>query len=915
MKSTMIFLFLFFAVIPVFAVNWTGAVSSSWHNPSNWSTNAVPNSTTNVLIPDVAVQPIITQDASCLNLEIQQSASLEMNGTVGSQDLHVYGSLTVRGELIMTNFGDLYVTGGISWYNTGSATINHGDAYIYAYGSVTFNSYSYITFDTGTFIFLGSSSATLTLNGNAFFNNLRFDKDAGASVTVTGSDYMYVTGNLNGYADNTTYFNLDNTIYVWGNYTDSNTNASYGMRWNAGTLRIDGTAPTINMQSPNGYLNNVTFNTSGTVTLASTLTVNGKLRIADGVLNPNYNNIYVAGDWENTVGPAAFNESTGAVFFNGSGHQYCNYTETFNSFIMNKSGGSLRVNSSTATVTINNYDWTAGSVDVLTGTLTIGDLVDNGLFGGFYCNAGGTINITQDAGQRIDLNGTMYLSGGNVNIYGGSADARTGYYASCTLTMTGGTLKFHDRGIYIYNSPSYGFTHNLTGGTIATNGSLTCNRSNFIPAGGTFEFNGSTDTGFDLNIYGTGNRFYNVRINKSTMSAKVSQNDTELTLNGNLIIDYGTYYFINRTLNCLGDLDINNGGKLSANSACFIKMGSGKSLDVNAGGFFTPTGVGGANVTVTRYDTGNYAINVNGNGNLEANYTIFEYMDANGVYAHQEAVVTTLDNCTFRNGMIGGTLLKFDGSFSLNVINANFPTNAGGGAKNVTRTGIVGDIVMLGYTGSFGGPAYENDISGRVFWPGTDVNMRITNVSWSRPDSYVGAPVTAIVTVNNNGTQDVYGSVQLGFYKNYPTPPPIGAAADRIEFFTNLSAGSSKTITLYTFSSDTPGTWNSWFRVDLDNAFPETNETDNLWQPAIVTDWFPLPDIANLSIARTGVSTIHLDWGYPITVSRFKVYRGSDPYFTPGTSNLIYSGSNDYLDTVSNADKYFYIIKAERDMP
>lgn len=214
----------------------------------------------------------------------------------------------------------------------------------------------------------------------------------------------------------------------------------------------------------------------------------------------------------------------------------------------------------------------------------------------------------------------------------------------------------------------------------------------------------------------------------------------------NLTITKGIYYMINRELNILGNLCIYNGRKLSANSDSYIRMGSGSSISVNTGGFFETTGTESANVYVTRYNTGNYAFNINGYGNLLSNYTTFEYMDANGVYAHQEAVVTTLDNCTFRNGMIGGTLLKFDGTFSLNVNNANFRTNAGGGAKNVTRTAYSGDMVMIGYTGSFGGPAYENDINGRVFRPASNVNMRITNASWIHPDSYVGAPITAIVT-------------------------------------------------------------------------------------------------------------------------------------------------------------------------
>ena len=39
------------------------------------------------------------------------------------------------------------------------------------------------------------------------------------------------------------------------------------------------------------------------------------------------------------------------------------------------------------------YDWTAGAVDVITGSFTANDLLDNGIFGAYYCNPRGTINL------------------------------------------------------------------------------------------------------------------------------------------------------------------------------------------------------------------------------------------------------------------------------------------------------------------------------------------------------------------------------------------------------------------------------------------------------------------------------------------------------------------------------------------
>ena len=59
MKSfTFIFILLIFGTA-AFAVTatWTGATSVNWDTYSNWSTNAVPTSSTDVIIPNTARKP------------------------------------------------------------------------------------------------------------------------------------------------------------------------------------------------------------------------------------------------------------------------------------------------------------------------------------------------------------------------------------------------------------------------------------------------------------------------------------------------------------------------------------------------------------------------------------------------------------------------------------------------------------------------------------------------------------------------------------------------------------------------------------------------------------------------------------------------------------------------------------------
>jgi hypothetical protein len=70
---------------------WTGTTSSNWYDITNWS-GEVPNSSRNVVIPNVSNNPLINASAACNNLTIDASAKLEIAPT---------GNLTING--ILTN--------------------------------------------------------------------------------------------------------------------------------------------------------------------------------------------------------------------------------------------------------------------------------------------------------------------------------------------------------------------------------------------------------------------------------------------------------------------------------------------------------------------------------------------------------------------------------------------------------------------------------------------------------------------------------------------------------------------------------------------------------------------------------------------------------------------------------------------
>lgn len=61
---------------------WTGSLSSTWNNPSNWVNNSVPFSGDTVVIPSVTRTPTINSSVELRALEIQAGGGLTLNGNL-----------------------------------------------------------------------------------------------------------------------------------------------------------------------------------------------------------------------------------------------------------------------------------------------------------------------------------------------------------------------------------------------------------------------------------------------------------------------------------------------------------------------------------------------------------------------------------------------------------------------------------------------------------------------------------------------------------------------------------------------------------------------------------------------------------------------------------------------------------------
>lgn len=803
-------------------------------------------------------------------LTIRAGNTLDLNqrGMDVGDDLDIWGTLMVdSGEVVVADNG--VVSGGTLQIDTGSVTIND--------------------------IFYFHPDGTININSGTFaLPNYSLGIPTSAEVTL-------VSGTIR-----------CGTLDVYGTFQPTGGTVVF-------SSNVSSTSPVF--LGPGNWVPNLTIDSNRTYHLSSDLTIKGDFTLDFGALDvqhvsgsPDYN-IYLAGNWWNNQGPSNFIERTGRVVFNGGGHQYLNTPENFNIVEADKSGGAIRVNYEGGEVNIAQYDWTAGAVDMISGTLNINDLADNGLYGAYYCNTNCVLNITDDTG--VNLFGELHVYGGEVNVYCSNPAVLYSYWpaaATAEIEMDGGRLSFRDKGIWLQNG--YALAVNITGGIICSAGNLVGRRDYFAPAGGTFAMIGSTNATIDIDFNTIS--FYHFKIDKDLPSSTVelvSGTSVPLICRGNFTVFHGTFHMNREDLRCHGSIGISNGGKMSFASYNHVRLAADQTFSVYAGGMVDVYGSTAEQVTTfTHLDDGYFYFNVNPGGDLTAQHVVFEYLNTTGVYIRDDATVSGLHYCTFQNGIPGGVLFRVDNEQDLNITHANFPTFAGAGSHNVWKSVNAGTVTFSDYSGVFCGTYYEDDPNYRVHWLGASMNLQIVNVTWERPDAYVCAPATVRVYVMNTASNTIVEPFRIDFYKNRASAPAPGEVGDLYQEISSLDTGQTKYVTFTNVSTDVAETWNSWFRVDTDNRIAETDEFNNLWGPDSV-QWQALPAVADISIAPGAYPnyvTVSWTYPYPISVNRFRVYNSDDPFsFVDSATTTGFSRSYNAATDPS----HFFQVTAERDLP
>ncbi|MFU8842823.1 MAG: carboxypeptidase regulatory-like domain-containing protein [Bacteroidales bacterium] len=751
---------------------WTGASNNNWHNANNWSGLTVPGAADKVTIPPSVNYPVISAGAAfCKQLNLLQGGQLRINtnSLTITDDAFINGLLEVNGSNSMICNGNIMC-------------MPHAAIWMEQYANIevkkdwTFEQGSNVQMNIGTVTMSGTENAKIYVKSpNCAFPNLKIMK-SNASVTfdeiIPPEKGPVVSFPLKVNKQ----FTIFPTAHFVGNSTKQTILKDQFLAYATGQFSFDAGAVSFEMPgtstfgvfSPAGsYFNDFEVNFSGTLELSAPADIKGDVWIKNGTFNANGYNMLVEGNWTNN---SVFQHGNARVSFCGTGFQDVTNTG-FWILELNKISGQLRFLETL--VTCQFYDWTMGILWVNGGTFSAYGMMDPGIYGGVIVTAG-ELNLHQDPSNYIDLNGDLIISGGTLKITGGLGESYWPWAGNASITMSGGVLDFYDVGIRVYNSPSWSFNSNITGGTIRTRRGLNVQRTDFNPTGGTFEFYGIDEDASIIvneqsNLYnllitkGTGDKGISKTLTASgtldingdfTLSKGIFEAPSTMEIAGNFINEQTPAYFEELTSHVIFDgtasltlnknenfykltLDKTGSGILTIDDAMELKIfdkltvetgvmqfNPGTSLllhsgfESNYGGEVLFLGTAAYEVLVTKAVSSNYAFDAMG-GTFAAEHTIFEYMNNNGVNLHSGTYIPedkALHNCTFRNGASAGTLITWNQGATIAVQNAVFPENITGCTHNVTKTTDYGNVFFDNATGAFAGPGYENDLYSRIHW-------------------------------------------------------------------------------------------------------------------------------------------------------------------------------------------------------
>lgn len=386
-------------------------------------------------------------------------------------------------------------TGNMSYSVSGASTVSiPGNNFISGTGTLTVDGVLQVgstnssgAIQTGTSngnVRLGgtrtyNSGSTIVYNGSPGFIGSGHPTTAGVNVEINSSGVSLVGnrtigGNLTLTAGNLTIGS--NTLTLNGNLTP---NSNFLAVNSSSSLSIGGTGSFGNLAMSGGpTINNFTLNrtSSGSVTLAGNLTVNGTYTQSNGDVNLNGNMLRISGPYVKTSG-TKIGSSSSSIIVDGSG----TFTGTLgivsplNTLEINRAGGTVNTSSSFTVTNLNLLDGALGngasitmaangivtrnsgslsSALVATAASTYSVVYTNSSvsplttgfelplstsdLGNLTINCNGPINLN----SSITVNGILTFTSGNFNAGSNAIDLKGNLVSNSSSTLTSSTITF-----------------------------------------------------------------------------------------------------------------------------------------------------------------------------------------------------------------------------------------------------------------------------------------------------------------------------------------------------------------------------------------------------------------------------------------------------------------------------------------
>lgn len=226
---------------------WTGAVSTDWNNPANWSPSLVPGPGDSVIVPVVTNEPIFSVNVTVGNLTIDTGASVNINGF----------NITVSSAFV----------------NDGTLELHGNEAIVSLTQDIT---------DNGTFEYLGDGTSNpitiINFPGASNYYNLLINDTNATKNTFVSNSAINTVGNATVTSGTLNISTNSNTLTVGGilsvngangtlTATNGNIAANGAVSITAGTFIAPGPGKTFDIVGNFTHTGGTFTNSSGTVTL------------------------------------------------------------------------------------------------------------------------------------------------------------------------------------------------------------------------------------------------------------------------------------------------------------------------------------------------------------------------------------------------------------------------------------------------------------------------------------------------------------------------------------------------------------------------------------------------------------------------------------------------------------------------